>query len=206
MMLTTPAEPVHTRCVQEHDLAVRVSDADREAAVEALREHFFAGRLDVEEFTERIEEAYAARTVGELDEVERGLPASAYVAPPRRKPWLLPGNQSFAVRIHSRKPPAEAIEDVLRDVFTRLTGVGYHLREEEPTKRVFTRSQHPTWTIVVAVLLFPFGLFALMYRERSQVVLSATPVESGLTVVEVYGTAPLPVRRAIRDRAMLEPD
>jgi hypothetical protein len=189
--------------VQEHDLAVRVSDGDREAAVEALREHFSAGRLDVDEFMERVERAYAARTVGELDEVERGLPASGHVAPVRRKPWLLPGNQSFAVRIHLRKPPAEAIDDVLRDVFTRLTGVGYHLREEEPTKRIFTRSQRPTWTVVVAVLFFPFGLFALMYRERSEVVVSATQVEHGLTAVDVYGTAPLPVRRAIRDRAVL---
>jgi hypothetical protein len=205
-MLTTPAEAVHTRGVHEHEPAVRVSDADREAAVEALREHFLAGRLDVEEFTERVEQAYAARTAGELDQVERELPLPARAAPAREKPWLLPGNTSFSVRIHTRRPPQAAVDEVLGDVFTQITGAGYGLRDEEPTKRVFARSQHPTWTIVVAVLLFPFGLFALLYRERSQVVASATQREHGLTAVDVYGTAPLSVRRAIRDRAMLAPD
>src|SRR5215475_129072 len=183
-MLTTRAEPGHTR-------AVRASDADREAAVEALREHYFAGRLDVEEFTERVEQAYGARTVGELEQVERELPATAPSTPAQRKPWLLPGSGSFSVRIHSRKPPAEAVDDVLTDIATPLTGLGYEPQRDEPTTRVFVRSQRPAWTIVVAVLLFPLGLLALLYQERSQVVLKATPTEHGLTAVDVYGTAPL---------------
>lgn len=182
-------------------MALRVSDVDREAAVEMLREHYFAGRLDVDEFTERVEEAYAARTLGELEQVERELPASPQAAPAPRKPWLLPGNTSFAVRIHSRKPPALAVEEVLGDIATRLTGFGYKPQPEEPAKRVFVRSQHPTWTIVVAVLLFPLGLLALLYRDRSQVVVRAAPIEHDLTAVDVYGTAPLSVRRAFRDRA-----
>ena len=182
-------------------MAVRVSDADREATVEALREHYFAGRLDVDEFTERVEQAYGARTLEELEQVERELPSPAHAAPARRKPWLLPGNEPFAVRIHSRRPPAEAVDDVLSDVATPLTGLGYEPEREEPTTRVFVRSQRPAWTIVVAVLLFPFGLLALLYREHSQVVLKATPTEDGLTAVDVYGTAPFAVRRTIRDRA-----
>jgi hypothetical protein len=184
-------------------MALRVSDADREAAVEALREHFLAGRLDAEEFTERVERAYTARTAGELEEVERELPTAVRTAPARKKPWLLPGNASFAVRIHTRKPPAVAVDDVLGDVFTRLVGFGYEPSQEEPAKRVFVRSERPTWTIVVAVLLFPLGLLALTYRERSQVVVSATTTEHGLTAVDAYGTAPLAVRRAFRDRAAL---
>ena len=187
--------------MEERGTALRVSDAEREAAVEALREHFFAGRLDVEEFTERVEQAYAARTVRELEIVERELPAAGRVAPALRKPWLLPGNTSFAVRIHTRRPPAAAVDDVLGDVFTRLAAFGYEPRHDEPAKRVFVRSERPTWTIVVAVLLFPFGLLALTYRERSQVVVSAAPTQHGLTAVDIYGTAPLTVRRAIRDRA-----
>jgi hypothetical protein len=186
--------------VQEQSAAVRVSDADREATVEALREHYFAGRLDVEEFTERVEQAYGARTFDELQEVERGLPAAPAV-PARRKPLLLPGNSSFSVRIHSRRPPPEAVDDLLREIATPLTGLGYEPQREDPATRVFARSQRPAWTIVIAVLLFPFGLLALLYRERSQVVLKATPTEHGLTAVDVYGTAPLAVRRTIRDRA-----
>ncbi len=179
---------------------MRVSDADREATVEALREHYFAGRLDVDEFTERVEQAYAARTFDELEKVERELPA-AHAVPARKKPWLFPGNASFAVRIHSRKPPAEAVDHVLSDVATPLTGLGYEPQRDEPATRVFVRSQRPAWTIVIAVLLFPFGLLALLYHERSQVVVKATPTEHGLTAVDVYGTAPLAVRRTIRDRA-----
>ena len=41
---------------------MRVSDADRERAVAALREHLLAGRLTLEEFTERVD---AARTQSE---------------------------------------------------------------------------------------------------------------------------------------------
>jgi hypothetical protein len=183
-------------------MAVRVSDVDREAVVDALREHFFAGRLDVEEFTERVEQAYAARTAGELEAVERELPVAAGIAP-ARKPWLLPGNTSFAVRIHSRKPPALAVDEVLGDVVTRLTGLGFVPQEEQPTKRVFVRSERPTWTIVVAVLFFPLGLIALAHRARSQVVVSASPAGHGMTAVDVFGTAPLAVRQALRDRASL---
>jgi len=181
---------------------MRVSDADREAAVEMLREHFFAGRLDVEEFTERVELAYDARTIAELRQVESELPAAGRSAPARRKPRLLPGNMSFAVRIHTPKRPREAVDDVLGDVITPLTGLGYLPQSEEPTTRVFARTQRPTWTIVAAVLLFPLGLLALLYSERSQVVVSAMRVDDNLTAVDVYGTAPLAVRRAIRDRAV----
>ena len=187
--------------MEQPGIALRASDADRDAVVEVLREHFFAGRLDVEEFTERVEQAYAARTAGELEAVESELPVALGSA--SRKPWLFPGNTSFAVRIHSRKPPALAVDEVLGAVVTRLTGVGFVPKEERPTKRVFERMERPMWTIVVAVLLFPLGLLALAHRSRSQVVVAASSVEHGLTAVDVFGTAPLAVRRAVRDRPLL---
>jgi hypothetical protein len=62
----------------------------------------------------------------------------------------------LAVRIHTRKPPALAVDEILGDIVTRLTGVGFVPQEEEPTKRIFVRSERPTWTIVVAVLFFPW--------------------------------------------------
>ena len=114
---------------------------------------------------------------------------------------LLPVNTSFAVRIHCRKPPALAVDEVLGDVVTRLTGLGFVPEEEKSTKRVFVRSERPTWTIVVAVLLFPLGLLALAHRARSQVVVSASAAGHGMTAVDVSGTAPLAVRKAVRDRA-----
>jgi Domain of unknown function (DUF1707)/Cell wall-active antibiotics response 4TMS YvqF len=72
------------------DLEQRVSDAERESAVAELREHSVAGRLTLEELSERIERAYAARTKGELEPVTADLPAAA--APAARRSaarWLV---------------------------------------------------------------------------------------------------------------------
>lgn len=65
--------------------AVRASDVDRERAVAALREHTAAGRLTLEEFSERAGRAYAARTFDELAAIGRDLPG-AVPAERRRRP------------------------------------------------------------------------------------------------------------------------
>lgn len=52
----------------------RLSDADRDVAVEMLREHFAAGRLDQAEFDTRLGVALAARFAGDLADVFRDLP------------------------------------------------------------------------------------------------------------------------------------
>jgi hypothetical protein len=62
--------------------ALRASDADRERTVVALREHAVAGRLALEEFTERMSSAYGARTNDELDKLLLDLPT---VGAPRRR-------------------------------------------------------------------------------------------------------------------------
>jgi hypothetical protein len=56
---------------------VRVSDADREHAATALREHLAEGRLTLDELAERLDRIYEARTRGELDAVSADLPAKA---------------------------------------------------------------------------------------------------------------------------------
>lgn len=69
---------------------VRVSDAEREQAVASLREHTLAGRLTLEEFSARVEEAYGARTKGELERVARELPEVTTVAPAKKaKRWTV---------------------------------------------------------------------------------------------------------------------
>jgi hypothetical protein len=67
-----------------NELELRASDADRERAVVLLREHAAEGRLTLEEFTERMSAAYAARTTRELEELARDLPSVP--APSRRRP------------------------------------------------------------------------------------------------------------------------
>ncbi len=54
---------------------VRVSDLERERAVEEIRQHFAAGRLDEDELNERVSAAYAAKTTGELAALGADLPA-----------------------------------------------------------------------------------------------------------------------------------
>ncbi|WP_406330342.1 DUF1707 domain-containing protein [Streptomyces sp. NBC_00203] len=60
---------------------LRASDADRERVSEQLRDALAEGRLDMEEFEERLEATYKARTYGELAPITRDLPGSAAAAP-----------------------------------------------------------------------------------------------------------------------------
>jgi hypothetical protein len=73
------------------DPRLRASDADRDRTAQLLREHHAVGRLTAEEFNDRLEKAFAARTLGELDELLADLPAidlyqlpSAGIRPTRR--------------------------------------------------------------------------------------------------------------------------
>ena len=56
------------------DPNLRASDADREATADRLRQHHTDGRLDQDEFQERLDRCFAAKTVGELAELTRDLP------------------------------------------------------------------------------------------------------------------------------------
>ena len=56
------------------DPRIRASDEDRDRVAAMLREHHAVGRLTVEEFNERLDKAYAATTMGELDELLADLP------------------------------------------------------------------------------------------------------------------------------------
>ncbi|MFF0020514.1 DUF1707 domain-containing protein [Streptomyces sp. NPDC005496] len=60
---------------------LRASDADRERVAEQLRDALAEGRLDMEEFEERLEATYRARTYGELAPITRDLPGADAVAP-----------------------------------------------------------------------------------------------------------------------------
>ena len=61
--------------------AVRASDPEREQTVTRLREATAEGRLTLEEFAQRVDHAYAAKTNDELAELTRDLPATG-AAPP----------------------------------------------------------------------------------------------------------------------------
>jgi hypothetical protein len=54
---------------------LRASDDDRDRAASLLREHHAAGRLTAEEFQERLDAAYQAKTVGDISKLLADLPS-----------------------------------------------------------------------------------------------------------------------------------
>jgi hypothetical protein len=63
---------------------LRIGDAERERAAAALAEHLAAGRLDADEYTDRVGRAYAARTAVDLQPLFRDLPALRPPQPERK--------------------------------------------------------------------------------------------------------------------------
>ena len=54
---------------------LRVGDSDRKAVVDELQRHYVEGRLTSEELGERVNQALAARTFGDLRDLLADLPA-----------------------------------------------------------------------------------------------------------------------------------
>jgi hypothetical protein len=80
------------------DAELRASDADRDRIADMLRDALAEGRLTADEHAERVEGVLAAKTVGELDQFVRDLPAArasraagAYASVPNRpQPGAVP--------------------------------------------------------------------------------------------------------------------
>lgn len=101
------------------DESLRVSDADREQAVAALREHLLAGRLTLDEFSERVGAALQARVGTELARAQEDLPEiPAESAPSRRKPARFTSallghvTRRGRLRLHKRTVAAAALGDL----------------------------------------------------------------------------------------------
>ena len=62
---------------------------------------------------------------------------------------------------------------------------------------MFTRTRRPVWTFALAVLVFPFGLLALLYTEERHVAIELQPTGGG-TVVTAAGVAPPELPDAFR--------
>jgi Domain of unknown function (DUF1707) len=71
-----PARYVGPAAGWRDDRRLRVSDADRDAIITELGEHFQAGRLDAAELEDRTGRALRARVGGDLDELLADLPAA----------------------------------------------------------------------------------------------------------------------------------
>ncbi len=179
---------------------LRASDAEREEVARTLRAHLAAGRLTVDEFSERIDRAFRASGVDELEALVADLPAPRTTpsAAPRPLRRLWPGNLPFKTRIRTAKGVAAVRDAAMRTVVAELIADGYRLTSQSPTSLILERTYRPAWTFLLAVFAFPVGLVALLHTDTSQVVIHLEPSGSG-TLVQVSGTARRPVRRAVRE-------
>ena len=85
---------------------MRAGDADRQAVADKLKAALDEGRLDLHEYDERLQRAYAAKTYGELDSLLTDLPGTV---PAQRRP-VVPVRRGGAGRaprppVPGRDPP-----------------------------------------------------------------------------------------------------
>lgn len=122
---------------------IRASDQDRDRVAGMLREHHAVGRLDPEEFNDRLDKVYQAKTMGDLDDLTADLPAvDPYPLPAASLPRRPPVSGSAATqaagaldamsRGHGRLSPAWQAAwaswfscSLLCTVIWLLTGAGY---------------------------------------------------------------------------------
>ena len=185
----------HNRPVGE-PAELRASDADREQAVERLREAFADGRITVDELTGRLDRVYAATSRAQVGATVTDLPAAA--SPERfrrRRRPLLPGVSSFVERLDVPRAIDVVGEHVVTDIAPPLAKRGYEFVRHDGNQIVFVREWRPAWTIVVAILVFPIGLIALLHKQRDQITIMLRPHDSGTRLI-ISGAAPVAVRRA----------
>jgi uncharacterized protein DUF1707 len=175
---------------------IRASDTEREQVARSLGSHLVAGRLNLDEFSLRVERAYTAETLDDLRALtsDLGVALAAPQARRKRRPWW-PGNVPFITQFDTSQSAATVVGEAMKTIVPRLVAAGYHVETREERLVILSKGHRPAWTIVLSVFLFPLGLLALLHQERCQVVISAHG-GGRTTTVEVAGTAPLPIRRA----------
>jgi Flp pilus assembly protein TadB len=79
------------------DPTLRAADADRERVAERLRTSHAEGRIDMDEFQQRLERCYDAKTFGELGELVRDLPRQNELDARRSLGWSRPWRWRLAL-------------------------------------------------------------------------------------------------------------
>lgn len=178
---------------------IRASDAEREAAADALRRHAGDGRLDAVELDERLSAVFASRTVDELRVLLADLPRLPSVPDlPAEIPKVgLPGRRRFRQQHVLPVPRPRAFREARAHLWPALHGVGFRVvRDDEAELVAFEREVHPAWVPAVVILFFPLGLFALAAKETERIVVSFAEHGDFATRIAVEGMAPRSVRRA----------
>ncbi|MFG1709996.1 DUF1707 domain-containing protein [Nonomuraea sp. M3C6] len=88
---------------------VRASDYDRERVAEMLRVAVTEGRITLEELDERVDGAYTARTLGDLDDVIADLPRSDVLSPAGPTAALVTLSGADVLQLHTRSGRVEQV-------------------------------------------------------------------------------------------------
>jgi hypothetical protein len=122
---------------------LRASDADRDRVAALLREHLAAGRLTTDEFQERLSATFAAKTMGELDELMADLPAiDLYQLPDHSvAPSVTPGEHGAV----ARQSP--------NDVMARTASIGVAIALYVVSGALFGVWWIPWWIIILIVAI-----------------------------------------------------
>jgi hypothetical protein len=174
------------RLVAGGDAAViRASDGDREAAAARLNEAVGDGRLTLQEFSERLALAYAARTRGELTPLTADLPATDPVRGPGRLRRVMLG-----IFWDSRRAGPQPLEDEITAI-ALLGDAIIDLREAKATSKGITIRAYALLNDVDVIV--PEGVavelsgVAVVGDNRNM----ARPVPAGTSrfVVKIHGHA-----------------
>lgn len=82
---------------------------------------------------------------------------------------------------------SRALPRIIEAVAPDLTGAGYRIDAQSDRAIIFSLQYRPGWTVVVAILLFPIGLLALLVRNGVSLSVTLTP-RSEETDVSVSGS------------------
>jgi hypothetical protein len=155
---------------------LRASDADREQVAEVLREAVADGRLDMEEFEERLSAVYSARTLGDLVEV------TADLVPPDQQPLRLDGGQVSAIFKKEQRDGRWVVPSELP--VTAMFGT-----TKLDMRDAIMQTRH---VVINATLVFggleihvPEGVEVIRVSKDKTVRLTKQPTEPGCPVIEV---------------------
>src|SRR3984893_11447033 len=86
--------------------ALRIGDAERDAAAADLGEHYAAGRLSLDELNERLDAVFASKTFGQLTRVLADLPGPGRLRGRTRPGRGRHGSRSSGVGFQTKGPQA----------------------------------------------------------------------------------------------------
>ena len=81
---------------------MRAADADRQAVADQLKSALDEGRLDLHEYDERLQRAYAAKTYGDLQPLLSDLPAAVLPVPAQRGAPAVPAPDASTAALTRR--------------------------------------------------------------------------------------------------------